>query len=198
MEDYASNSHKKRIEDKAIAKVVENPVATKKKSGMQRVAEEFIANDVNNVVTHIVHEVLVPTVKNAICDAITNGIRMLLFNDASSPSTPASTTNVSYTRFWSSPATPAAMSVQTNRDIFNFDELVFRTRGDAEMVLASMDDAISRYKLVSVHDLYEFAGVTTTNYMANEYGWFDLRGARIVPVRGGYIIKFPKAMPLEN
>lgn len=55
---------------------------------------------------------------------------------------------------------------------------------------------ISVYGMVSVADLYDLIGVTG-NYTDNKYGWTDIRSASVVRVRDGYIVKMPKAMPLD-
>lgn len=59
-----------------------------------------------------------------------------------------------------------------------------------------MDEMISVYGMVSVADLYDLIGVTG-NYTDNKYGWTDIRSASVVRVRDGYIVKMPKAMPLD-
>ena len=59
-----------------------------------------------------------------------------------------------------------------------------------------MDEMISVYGIVSVADLYDLIGVTG-NYTDNKYGWTDIRSASVVRVRDGYIVKMPKAMPLD-
>ena len=76
--DYASNSHKSKGENK----VVENPPAEKKvvkqvatgvrkKKGFgKKLAESFIQNDVQNVKSYIVDDVVIPGIKKAIMDAI--------------------------------------------------------------------------------------------------------------------------------
>jgi hypothetical protein len=50
--------------------------------------------------------------------------------------------------------------------------------------------------LVSVADLYDLVGVTG-NYTDNKYGWTDIRSASVIRVRDGYMLKLPKALPLN-
>ena len=76
-------------------------------------------------------------------------------------------------------------------------DLIFNTRGDAELVLSSMDEAIEKYGVVSVGDLYDLADVTTRNYMVHEYGWTNIRSASVIRVKDGYMIKLPRAVPLN-
>ena len=69
-------------------------------------------------------------------------------------------------------------------------------RGEAEEVLSRMDELIAAYGLVSVADLYDLVGITG-DYTDNKYGWTDIRNASVVRVKNGYMIKMPKALPLN-
>ncbi len=84
MEEYKPNSHrskeerKESIPEKHVEKVISGTVKPKKKSEMQKFADVFISEDVNNVKSYIVMDVLVPAIKKAISDIVTNGIDMIL------------------------------------------------------------------------------------------------------------------------
>ena len=52
------------------------------------------------------------------------------------------------------------------------------------------------YQVVSVADFYDLVGVSG-NYTDNKYGWTDIRNASVIRVRDGYMIKLPKALPLN-
>jgi hypothetical protein len=66
------------------------------------------------------------------------------------------------------------------------------------MVLQAMCDIVSsEYGIVSVGDLYDLANITNDNYTLNKYGWTNLRDAKVVPTRDGYMIKLPRALPLR-
>lgn len=60
-----------------------------------------------------------------------------------------------------------------------------------------MIDALATYNCVSVADLYDLVGMTS-NYTDNKYGWYDLRTAYIQGVSGGYVIRLPKPVVLNN
>ena len=72
MEEYKPNSHKSKEEqknlvpEKRVEKVISGTVKSKKKSEMQKFADVFISEDVNNVKSYIVMDVLVPAIKKAI------------------------------------------------------------------------------------------------------------------------------------
>ena len=180
MEEYKPNSHKSKEEqkdlvpEKRVEKVISGTVKPKKKSEMQKFADVFISEDVNNVKSYIVMDVLVPAIKKAISDIVTNGIDMILYGEAGKKDYTAPKSRTSY----------------------EYDELLFETRGDAESVLDAMNEIIAQYEVVSVADLYDLANVSNDNYAANKYGWTDIAGCRAVRVRDGYILKLPKPMPL--
>ena len=74
--------------------------------------------------------------------------------------------------------------------------LLLESRGEAEDVLERMDELIATYQVVSVADFYDLVGVSG-NYTDNKYGWTDIRNASVIRVRDGYMIKLPKALPLN-
>ena len=76
------------------------------------------------------------------------------------------------------------------------DDIILESRGEAEDVLERMDELIATYQLVSVADFYDLVGVSG-NYTDNKYGWTDIRNASVIRVRDGYMIKLPKALPLN-
>ena len=73
---------------------------------------------------------------------------------------------------------------------------MLETRGEAEDVLSRMDELIDTYGVVSVADLYDLVGISC-NYTDNKYGWTNLRNAEPVRVRDGYMLKLPKALPID-
>ena len=68
--------------------------------------------------------------------------------------------------------------------------------GEIEEAVAEMEELIDMYQLVSVADFYDLVGVSG-NYTDNKYGWTNVRNASVVRVRDGYMIKLPKALPLN-
>lgn len=79
----------------------------------------------------------------------------------------------------------------------NSDEVVFKHCHDAETALDELVEIIARYGFASVADLYDLAGATCRTFSANKYGWLDVRTARVVRVREGYIIKFPHPIKIN-
>ena len=108
MEEYKPNSHKSKEEqkdlvpEKRVEKVISGTVKPKKKSEMQKFADVFISEDVNNVKSYIVMDVLVPAIKKAISDIVTNGIDMILYGEAGKSKKNSTASKVSYQKYYDS------------------------------------------------------------------------------------------------
>ena len=59
-----------------------------------------------------------------------------------------------------------------------------------------MDELIETYGVASVADLYDLVGLRC-EYTDNKYGWNNLRNAEPIRVRDGYMLKMPKALPID-
>lgn len=205
MEEYKPNSHRSKETstegtappDKKVEKVISGSAKPKKKGEMQKFADVFISEDVGNVKSYILMDVLVPAIKKAISDIVTNGIDMILYGEIGRTRKTSSGTKVSYGKFYDREPERRRERSVSSRGGYDYDDIIFETRGDAEKVLDSMNDIISQYGVVSVLDLYDLADVSTDNYAANKYGWTDISGCKAIRVRDGYILKLPRAFPLN-
>lgn len=201
MEDYKSNSDKSRQEQKEERKVeavITGTAKTRKKGEMQKFADVFIAEDAGNVKSYIMMEVIVPAVKKAISDIITTGIDMILYGEAGRSRKNGTASKVSYRNYYEQGSERVrAGSMNSRRNTPDYDDILFDTRGDAEAVLDAMNDIISQYGTVSVSDFYDLARVPNDNFTMNRYGWTNIGGATAVRVLDGYILKLPRAIPLN-
>lgn len=201
MDNYKPNSHKSKeesaaIPEKKVEKVVSGSVKTKKKSEIRKVADVFISEDVQNVKSYIVFDVLVPAVKKAISDIVTNGIDMVLYGEARHTGKTSTASKVSYRSYYDKPSTRDVRPTSRSRVEYDYNNIILDNRGEAEEVLSRMDELVDMYGLASVADLYDLVGITC-DYTDNKYGWTDIRNASVVRTRDGYLIKMPKAMPLN-
>lgn len=205
IQDYTPNSNKykkeqeeKKKEEKKLTSVVSAGAKTKKKSEMAKLSDIFISEDIHNVKSYVFLDVLVPAIKKAISDIVTNGIDMILYGESGrSDRKRSGASKVSYGSYYRSDRDRDRRESVRARSGFDFDDIVFDNRGDAESVLTAMEDVIDQYGVVSVGDLYDLADVSTNNYAINKYGWTDLRSAEVVRTRDGYMIKLPRALPLN-
>ena len=199
MNDIKPNSHKYKTENsekKKIEPVVKSGAKLRKKNEFQKVAGSIISEDAKSVKSYILMDVLVPAIKDAIEDIVTNGIRMLLRGDTSArrigPS--GGISHISYNKAYDR---RDRSSLDRPRGVMDFDDLILPTRYEAEEVLRSLDDLIETYRIVSVADMYEAAGIRDFEYTARNYGWKDIRRAEVVHVRNGYWLKMPNVSPID-
>lgn len=201
-EEYKSNSHRSKeyeetqhdtLPEKKTEKVVTGNVKQRKKSGLSKAGSIFVPGEVDSVKNYILWDVLVPSIKRAISDIICNGTNMLLGepNRGKSNSTGA---KVSYRQYYQGEER-RDYNRPRPQEKYNYDDIIFETRGDAEEVLYRMEELLERFEVVSVADLFDMAGISC-NYTDNKYGWTDLRNAHVERVRDGYIINLPRATAL--
>lgn len=194
MEEYKSNSHKSRkadtLPEKKVEKIVSGSVKSKKKNGIQKITDVFIPEDVENVKTYVFEDIVIPAVKDIILDTV----RAFLGIDKKSGKS-STASKVSYRNFYEKDNRRNYSEIRT-RIGYDYDDIILDNRGEAEDVLARMDELIATYDVVSVADFYDLVGITG-NYTDNKYGWTDIRSASVIRVRDGYMIKLPKALPLN-
>lgn len=201
MDDYKPNSYaykeaqkKSDISEKKIEPIVTGKI--KKKSEARRFADSFLSEDISSVRQYVISDVLIPAIKKAISDIVTEGIDILLYGESGRSKKSSATSKVSYSKFYDKDDRRGPQPVRSA--VFDYDTISFNSRGDAEAVISALEDIIDRYGVASVGDFYDLAQVSTTNYSANKYGWTDIRTAEPVRCRdGGYIIKMPRAMPID-
>lgn len=195
MGEYKSNSHRSKEierEEKKVERVVKGQVKSKKKN---KFADTFISEDAASVKEYIIFDVLIPAAKNAISDMVTTGIQMMLYGEVRGGSK-SKGSKVSYSKYYDDRRERDYDRRSRTRSGYDYDEIILESRAEAEEVLNSMDDLLERYGLVSVADLYDLVGVTG-NYTDNKYGWTNLRHASVQRLRDGYLLKLPRAIPLD-
>ena len=205
MDDYMPNSHKFKeeqkttsIEKKKVEKVVTGVAKVKKKSEVSKLKDIFISEDASNVKSYIIMDVLVPAIKKAIADIVTNGIDMILYGETGHSKRSSNSSKISYRSYYDRRDDDRRYDRDRSlvKQGYDYDDVVIETRGEADAVISRMEEIIDMYGRVSVADLYDLVGITG-NYTDNNYGWTNLASAEPIRVRDGYVIKLPKAMPIK-
>lgn len=203
MTEYQPNSHKSKAEqaeaaaERRVQKVIRGKVKTRDNKG-RKLADVFISEDAANVKSYILMDVLVPAFKKLVSDIVTDGVDMILYGSTGGSSKRKSSSKVSYRSYYDDKRSDRReRDGYTSHTRFDYEDIVFESRGDAELVRDQMDDMIDRYGFVTVADMYDMADERAP-FTANKYGWTNIRNAEPVRVRdGGYILKLPKAMPID-
>lgn len=196
MADYSTikpNKEANSEEEKhEVKKVVTGGVATKKKGGLSKLSGQIISEDAKGVKNYVIMDVLIPAIKKAISDIVTNGIDIILYGEAGHTKKKAGT-YTAYNSFSKSDSRPRARVSEA----WDLDDVIFDDRGDAEIVVDQMYELMDRYGYVLVADLYDLAGITPP-YTANKYGWMSLKRIEVIRARGGgYSINLPRPMAID-
>jgi hypothetical protein len=198
--DYKPNSNRFKeqqkeastTEKKKIEKVTTGKVKVKKKTGLQKMAGAMFAEDAEKVKSYILMDVLLPTIADGITDVLKKSIDAIFGRKSSSRDSRSS--KVSYRSYYDNPDSRGTSTKA--RSVYDYDDIIFDSRGEAEEVLDRMDELVELYGNVSVAEFYDLAGISS-EYTSNKYGWTNIHTAKIVRVSGdGYMIKLPRVMPL--
>lgn len=193
MRDYQpnSNKYKEEYKEKTVKKVVNGKVKTKKNEG-RKLMNMFISEDAKNVKSYIVLDVLVPAIKKAILDIVTDGADMILYG-GSHGGKRKSGNKVSYRSYYDDKKDDKDYR---SKGRFDYDDLVFDSRSECEAVREQMVEIIDQYGFVTVADMYDMADLPAP-YTSSKYGWTNIRTAETIRGRDGYVLKLPKAMPID-
>lgn len=193
---------------------VQSGAKERKKSLGKRFAETFLSEDIDDVGEWVKHDVIIPGVKNLVYDALTNALQGVLWNGGSSGPRYDRRDDRRYQRDYSSYSKNKSRDTRSssdsyNRDRFDFRDIVFvpeyekgqtlkDARTAAEAVLFELNYLIDEYGHATVADYYNQIPGVRTVFTDNDWGWVDLRDARVKPVREGYIITLPKPIFKPN
>lgn len=202
MDDYKPNSHRSKEavnnanERKKLEKVVSGKAKVKKKSEMRKIKDVFISEDASNIKSYVLMDVLVPAIKKAISDIVTNGIDMILYGETGHTKRRTTASSISYRDYYNQKSDDRFRDTTRTRSGYSYDDIVLESRGEAEDVLSRMDELVETYGVVAVADLYDLVGITG-EYTDNKYGWTNIRNAEVIRVRDGYMLKLPRALPIK-
>lgn len=206
-EQYKPNSNKYKKEQatenqsepkKKVEKIV-TTTAVKRKNGVRKFADGFISEDAANVKSYVVSEVLIPALKKAISDIVTDGIDIILYGGSGKARQNNTRTSYISYRNYSDPRDKKYSyrepSKSTNSG-YSYDDIILSTRSEAEEVILAMSELVEAYGVASIADLYDLVGVSG-NFTDNKYGWTNVRNAEVVRTRDGYLLKFPRARLID-
>lgn len=207
-EDFKPNSFKskepqvEKSEREHLKPVVsKDAVVTTKKPLSQKFAETFIAEDVGNVKTWLITDVLIPGVKNTILDIL----NMMFFGGGSSYRRGngsyynyANKSNVSYGHYQYGNIRPASSPVSEPMDNGKVDyrHIVLRTLQDANAVVEEMYYRIDKYNQVSIAELLDLVN-ETGKYTDNNWGWDNKNDIGVRRINGGYLIDVAEAKLID-
>lgn len=202
----AYNAEITKPDNKKLGPVIPSGKArTKKKSGLSNITKSIISDDAQNVKSYILMDVLIPSLKKAISDIVTNGIDMILYGETGHAKN-SNAGRVSYRNYYDNKPTDRFTRGDSTKDSHDtsrnrggkamFEDIIVDSRGEAEDILSSMGEYLDAYPVISIADMYDLANITSFPHTYNNYGWKSVAGAKVIPVRDGYLIKMPPVVAL--
>lgn len=192
------------VEKKPMKSIVSAAPKKAKKNLIGRLVGGVLGPDgAAGIGEYVVEEIVKPAVKNLIVDSVTSGINKLMYGERGGGYQRPYGTNRPYgggyqrTNYSSryTQHNPEPVNRPENRATrggYRVEEYIIDSRQDAANVLVTLTENADMYNTVSVADYYDCIGVASV-YTDNDYGWTidSITRATIIPVRTGYVIKFP-------
>ena len=201
-DDIIETAGEQKEERKQLQKIVDVQPKKVKRSLIGRLVSGVMGPDgIPSIGAYVNDEIIKPAIKNIIVDAVTSGINMVMYGEKNpnrgrspqygrpAPHRPG----VNYSNRYRNQDPPEERRVSVRSAArYGVEEYILDDRDSASHVLVTLCESADRYNVVSVADYYDLIGVPT-QYTDNNHGWTidSISRATILPVRGGYIIKFP-------
>lgn len=193
-------------EKKDVQRVVTGRVIQREKPLRKKFLEAFRPEDNKGFVEYTLIDVLVPGIK----DAMANAVNTLVENALGVGPRPSRghrrRSGGSYTSYNRMGAArrdrdddrrdrrpSRGESARVGDDV---KEIILESRIEAEGIVDNLFELISMYDVASMRDLMTMLG-EPFNPVHEDWGWTDLRGARVHRIREGYLIDLPRPEPLD-
>lgn len=190
----------------------------RKRSVGKRLAQQFMEEDLPAVKDWLIDEVILPGAKNLVWDIFAGGLSRFFWGNDAPPSSPYSySRGGSYSNSYRR-VNYSTSSTRANQNAVNAysasrreqlgaqnaaDDLVFDSQWEADAVLNDLLDIYREYGAVRLADLYDhdLVNIGGAEFTDNKFGWAKgingLETARVVRVRDGWTIKFPRIAPIS-
>lgn len=215
MQDFPANSKKAKDrpeaptpEDRPKIEPITSAETRRRKRGVgKQFKQTFINGNARSAVEYVVTDVVVPAVRDTMFEAFQSGLERLIYGESARPRRGGTTSGYpapgkfNYANI--STAKPSAhqpqqrMISRRSRSQHDFGEIVIATRREANEVIESMFEYLSRYGSVTVANLYALTDIQGS-HVDTKWGWTSLQGSKAVPTRqGGYVLDLPEPEPLD-
>lgn len=188
---------KNYVDTKTVEKKPVRQTKIAEKTFGQKVKDAFISEEVHDVKSYIVFDVIIPAVKETVRNLIVNTIDMSLFGKVrnSRPTEQrGGSTYIQYDRAYNSPGESRKSGHAQGAPIriTELGRIVFADKSDAIEVLAYLFENIEEYHVASVADLLGAANQQISP-IHHKWGWYDLTGSSVEELPdGGYILNLPR------
>ena len=203
MEDLIKPNSDKALERK-------EPVTVKKKSGFRDFIDAVRPKNPDSFLHHVIYHILIPSALNVTEDTLKDGIdhwlhpgddrygdRRYRYDDRSRR---GGVSYISYDNMFENDRNSKPYDPGYRERRVDPDEIVYRDRQTADMVLEEMKEVIYETGFCSISEFYEIVRRVTggdvnipSTYADEKWGWSRLDGLRpSSSYDGKYIIRFPR------
>lgn len=183
-------------DDKRVEPIVPEGKAKTKKSILERskFAQLFFSEDAGHTLEYVAEDVLVPKGKDLLVSILKAAVETFVYGRGGYSGGSTKTSSFSYGSYYEDKKPKAYSGSKSDDPIF--EEIVWPDLKTANEACAHIDSLIKTYGAARVSDMYDLARLKVP-YTAERWGWTDFKSAKTVRVPNGYIIKTPKAMPID-
>lgn len=176
----------------------------KEKTFGQKVRDAFISDEIHDIKSYVVFDVIIPAIKQTFRNLFVNSLDMALFGKVQQSAKldqRGGSTYIAYDRLYQSRSSNEIQQRQQKGGaplrINELDRIVFKDKTDAIDVLSYMLDNIEEYHVASVADFVSAADLSISP-IHHKFGWYDLSTASVeeLPDGSGYYIRLPKPVQI--
>lgn len=200
-----SKTQKSENEKPKLEKIVSSDVKMQKKSIFKRFKSSIFAESPDTIGGYIIREVLIPYTKDIIYDTLVNTISMALYSNPRAggrrSGRSVNTTRDGYIQYGSYSSSSTSNSrrepERPRGERIDVDNVIFGMSAEAHEVLDAMCDRLEHYGTVTVLDLCDLIGVTSSPN-AMYYGWTDISEACVRQINEGWLLDLPRPKALSR
>lgn len=190
------------------AKKVNQPVV---KGKVEDNSKSFFKGSVQTAGNSILTDILIPAAKDTIYNMFSSFMGSILFGDANIPQrgrgyygnngSMRTMDGRQYNDYGSlTRNNPFNNRTTMNRSVYEYQNIEFETRGDAELALGMLRDICDEQGFCTVLNLYEISG-NQPNSTDNNWGWYSLPEGIVKPQKkfnGFYKLTLPPVVSIRN
>lgn len=172
--------------------------AKKNQSGLAKIGQALITDDLDKVGETLLYDNLLPAVKNTITNFLKAFIDQLFYGESKGNYGSTAAQYHSAGSGGGNPSNRSKNQFHEAGDSFIFTSPEITSRGDGEATLYRLGQILDGWGYVNVANLYSLCNETAP-YTYNGYGWRSLQGASVGMAPGGqYCIKLPRPILLKQ
>ena len=174
----------------------------KPKGVLETIINDVIVQNISDIRTTFINEVLIPNTLDWLLDLGTNFLSNILQTPYDSSGRRSSRSfsrgYKSYSDSYERIHGKRERRSEHVEDVRDYESIYFDTRQDAERILSKLQSDIHKYGTVTIRDLFSYCGLKSS-WTDAKYGWTNLDKARAFRERDGkYYLELPEPFPIDD